>query len=129
MDDRHDLRRLTDALLRFRRERDWEQFHNPKDQMLSLSLEAAELLELAQWKNGQELDEHLVVRRRELGDELADVLGWVLLIAHDQQIDLADAFEAKLAANAQKYPVDASRGRAEKWTAYANAKASAKGDA
>ena len=110
-----DLKQMTDALLRFRRERDWEQFHNPKDQMLSLALEAAELLELAQWRDGQALQEHLEANRELLSDELADVLGWVLLIAHDQGIDLAAAAEAKLRKNEAKYPVEKAKGRAEKY--------------
>lgn len=109
---------MTSKLLAFRAARDWEQFHNPKDQILSLSIEAAETLELTQWKNGQELLDHLKANKEQLADELADVLGWVLLIAHDQQIDLADAFEKKLAKNEAKYPADRARGRADKYTAY-----------
>jgi NTP pyrophosphatase (non-canonical NTP hydrolase) len=110
-----DLQQMTDRLIRFRRERDWEQFHNPKDQFLSLALEAAELLELAQWRNGEALDQHLAANRSLLEDELADVLGWVLLIAHDRGIDLPAAFEAKMLKNEEKYPADKARGRADKW--------------
>lgn len=109
---------MTAKLLAFRSARDWEQFHNPKDQILSLSIEAAETLELTQWRNGQDLLDHLRANKDLLADELADVLGWVLLIANDQQIDLADAFEKKLAKNEKKYPVDKARGRADKYTAY-----------
>ena len=109
---------MTAKLLAFRAARDWEQFHNPKDQILSLSIEAAETLELTQWKNGQELLDHLKANKELLADELADVLNWVLLIANDQQIDLAEAFERKLAKNDAKYPADKSRGRADKYTAY-----------
>jgi len=117
-----DLARLTSALLRFRAERDWQQFHNPKDQILSLTLEAAELLELTQWRNGQALQTHLTDHKEQLADELADVVGWALLIAHDQGIDLAAAMDAKLIKNELKYPVDQSRGRADKYTAYSEAK-------
>ncbi len=112
------IQAMTAKLLAFRRERDWEQFHNPKDQILSLSIEAAEVLELTQWKNGQELIDHLRANQGQLADELADVLGWVLLIANDQQIDLSDAFERKLVKNEEKYPADRARGRADKYTAY-----------
>src|SRR5688572_7101300 len=91
-----DLQQMTERLLRFRRERDWEQFHNPKDQFLSLALEAAELMELAQWREGDALEQHLAANRGLLEDELADVLGWVLLIAHDRGIDVPAAFEAKM---------------------------------
>ena len=110
-----DLAAMTERLLRFRREREWEQFHNAKDQFLSLSLEAAELLELAQWRDGAALDEHLTANREHVADELADVLGWVLLIAHDRGIDLAEAFEAKMRKNEAKYPVEKAKGRADKY--------------
>lgn len=115
-DDR--LRVMSDLLVQFRDERDWKQFHNPKDQALSLVLEAAELMELVQWKNGDELDRHLTEKREALSDELADVLGWCLLIAADRGIDLAEAFHRKLAKNHAKYPADQVRGSAKKYTEY-----------
>jgi NTP pyrophosphatase (non-canonical NTP hydrolase) len=115
-DDR--LRVMTDLLLQFRSERDWKQFHNPKDQALSLVLEAAELMELVQWKNGDELDRHLTEKRDELSDELADVIGWCMLIAADRGIDLAEAFHRKLAKNHAKYPAAQVRGSAKKYTEY-----------
>ena len=106
---------MTDALLRFRAERDWERFHDPKSQAISLMLEAAEVAELCQWHAGADLQRHLDARRGDLADELADVLGWVLLMAHDQQIDLPAAFADKLAKNARKYPVGKARGVATKY--------------
>lgn len=106
---------LTQLLLQFRRERDWEQFHNPKDQALSLMLEAAELLEHMQWKNGEELAKHLEANRPRVGDELADILGWVLLLANDLKIDLDAAFRMKLIENAKKYPVEKAKGSAAKY--------------
>jgi NTP pyrophosphatase (non-canonical NTP hydrolase) len=110
------IAQLTDLVLKFREERDWKQFHNPKDQALSLCLEAAELLELMQWRNGPELDEHLTKNRERLGEELADVLGWVLLLAHDQDIDLSAAFARKIQLNREKYPIEKARGVATKYT-------------
>jgi NTP pyrophosphatase (non-canonical NTP hydrolase) len=107
---------LTRIVLDFRRERDWKQFHNPKDQALSLTLEAAELMELMQWRNGRELVEHLHKNRARVGEELADVLGWVLLLAHDLKIDLGQAFEKKIELNRRKYPVEKSKGSARKYT-------------
>lgn len=106
---------LTELLVAFRRERDWEQFHNPKDQALSLSLEVAELLEHMQWKNGQELLDHLETEKPKVADELADILGWVLLLARDLRIDLDVAFRQKLIENARKYPVEKSKGSATKY--------------
>ena len=107
---------LTRLMLQFRDERQWAQFHNPKDVALSLALEAAELLELMQWKSGPELLEHLKANRELLADELADVLGWVLVLAHDQGIDLSVAVKEKLIKNAAKYPVEKARGVAKKYT-------------
>lgn len=112
------LSEMARRLLQFRDERDWKQFHNPKDQALSLVLEAAELLELFQWKNGAELEQHLHDRREDLADELADVLGWLLLIAADRDIDLAEAFHRKLAKNHAKYPAEVVKGSAKKYTEY-----------
>jgi dCTP diphosphatase len=107
---------LTELLLKFVRERDWMQFHNAKDMAISLVLEAAEVLELTQWKNGPELQSHLAARRDDLADELADVLYWVLELAHHFQIDLGEAFRAKIAKNVAKYPVEKVKGLAKKYT-------------
>lgn len=110
-----ELKQMTRRLVDFRRERDWEQFHNPKDQILSLALEAAELLELTQWREGAALERHLQEKRERVEDELADILGWVLLIAHDRGVDLAAAFEAKMKKNEAKYPVEKAKGKADKY--------------
>lgn len=107
---------LTQLAIAFRDERDWKQFHNPKDMALSLVLESAELMELMQWKNGAELAEHLAKNKMKLAEELSDVLFWVLAIAHDNDVDLGDAFKQKLIANAKKYPVEKSRGVSTKYT-------------
>ena len=110
------LAELSNLVLDFRHERDWKQFHNPKDQALSLVLEAAEFLELMQWRNGRELEKFLKQNKARVEEELADVLGWVLLIAHDLKIDLADAFARKVELNKKKYPVEKARGSARKYT-------------
>jgi NTP pyrophosphatase (non-canonical NTP hydrolase) len=113
-----DIREMTDRLLKFREDRDWKQFHNAKDQILSLCLEAAEVLELVQWRNGHQMQQHLTESKGQLADELADVLGWVLLIAHDQGIDLKEAMHRKIEKNESKYPVEQAKGRADKYTKY-----------
>jgi NTP pyrophosphatase (non-canonical NTP hydrolase) len=110
------LEHLSELVLAFREERDWKQFHNPKDQALSLVLEAAELLELTQWRNGRELDEFLAHSKSRVGEELADVLGWVLLMASDLEIDLVEAFERKMELNRRKYPIEKAKGSARKYT-------------
>ncbi len=110
------LAELTQIALAFRDERQWRQFHNPKDLALTLALEAAEVLEHVQWRSAQELDAHLRERKTEIGDELADVLHVVLLLAEHLEIDLGEAFVKKMAKNAKKYPVKKSRGSAKKYT-------------
>ena len=110
------LAELARLVLKFREDRDWKQFHNPKDMGLSLSLEVNELLELMQWRNGDELLAHLEAKKPEVGDELSDVLGWVLLLASDLKIDLAEAFRNKIVKNEQKYPIEKAHGLAKKYT-------------
>jgi NTP pyrophosphatase (non-canonical NTP hydrolase) len=114
--DADSIAALTREVLRFRDARGWKQFHNPKDMAISLALEAAELLELVQWKNGEELEAHLSERREALEHELADVLYWLLLISHDAGVDLGAAFLAKMRHNERKYPVERSRNTSRKYT-------------
>jgi dCTP diphosphatase len=116
MPDPISIAELTEIALKFRDERDWQQFHNPKDVALSMSLEVAELVEIMQWRNGVELQKHLMSEREHVGQELSDILGWVLLLAHDLQIDLPAAFVAKVQQNAGKYPVHKAKGIAKKYT-------------
>jgi len=113
-DDR--LGDLLESILTFRAERDWERFHTPKDVALSLTLEAGEVLEWMQWRHGEELAAHLEANREGVGEELSDVLYWTLLLAHDLGIDLAGAFRRKMERNAEKYPVEKSRGSHRKYT-------------
>lgn len=105
------LAELTSMIVAFRDERDWKQFHNAKDVAVSLALEASEYLELHQWKQPTEWP-----AKERAAEELADVLYWVLLAAHDQKIDLAQALHAKLGQNAAKYPVSKARGKAAKYS-------------
>ena len=106
---------LLAAALKFRDEREWKQFHNFKDLAVTLCLEAAEVLEHAQWKNAAELERHLKEKHEDVADELADVLHVLLLLAEHAKVDLADAFGRKLAKTAKKYPVDKARGSAKKY--------------
>lgn len=103
-------------IIKFRDERDWKQFHHPKDVAISLLLEAAEVAEHFQWRGDIELQEYIKSHKEEIGDELADVLYWVLLMSHDMKIDLPQALEAKLKKNTKKYPVEKAKGRATKYT-------------
>jgi NTP pyrophosphatase (non-canonical NTP hydrolase) len=111
------LAELTATAVHFRDERNWAQFHTPKDLAANLCIEAAELLEVTQWRSGEQLQKHLSSPegREAFEDELSDVLLSLLLLASDQGIDLAAAFERKMAKNAAKYPVDKARDRLEKY--------------
>jgi NTP pyrophosphatase (non-canonical NTP hydrolase) len=111
-----DLTDLQKQIVAFRDERDWKQFHNPKDLAMSLVLEAAEVLEHFQWKSPEEIAEHVHSHKEDVSDELADVLYWVLLMAHDLGIDVVAASHQKLAKNALKYPVEKSKGSHKKYT-------------
>lgn len=118
---------LTSALLRFRDERDWKQFHTLKNLIISLNLEAAEVLELTQWKSDAALAELKTdpAFRERLEDECADVLLYLLLVADEAGIDLMQAAARKIAKNAERYPVHAAYGSAAKYT---ELKASARRD-
>jgi len=113
-----DTSRLAGALRGFSAERDWDQFHTPKNLAMALSVEAAELLEPFQWLTPQQ---SLALasdpeRAQQVADELADVFIYLVRLADILAIDLNDAVTAKLATNAVKYPVERSRGSAAKYT-------------
>lgn len=106
---------LLQRILDFRHARDWEQFHNPKDVALSLVLESAEVMEHFQWKNAEEMKKHVETHKEDIGDELADVLYWILLMGHDFNIDVFEALERKIAKNEAKYPVEKAKGNHAKY--------------
>ena len=110
---------LLEQLIQFRRERDWEQFHNPKDIAISLSIEAAELLEWFQWRKEDEIQQMLDSdKRSHLEDEIADVAVYLSYLCHDLGIDLNQVVKNKMAKNAAKYPKDRVKGRADKYNEY-----------
>ena len=108
---------LVRAVLAFRDERDWTQFHNPKDLAISITLEAAELLEHFQWKNPGEVEAFLgkAESRRRLGEEMADVLILLISLADAAGLDLLEVARAKLQQNAMKYPMERAKGTAKKY--------------
>ncbi|NMO94946.1 MazG-like family protein [Paenibacillus lemnae] len=104
---------LIEKIILFRDERDWKQFHDPKDLALSISLESSELLELFQWKSSQEaIDQH----HSDMRDEIADVLIYTLTLAHDLNIDVKNAILQKINKNAEKYPTAQFKGSSNKYT-------------
>lgn len=106
------MKKILKDILAFRKERDWEQFHLPKNLAISLVLEANEVLELFQWTKDNNLPEN---SKQDLKEELADTYYWLLLLAHEYNIDLEKALEEKMKKNAKKYPVLLAKGNATKY--------------
>ena len=104
---------LIEKIIKFRDDRDWKQFHNPKDLAISLSLEASELLELFQWKTS---DEAVSKSLPEMKEELADILICSILLADVIDADIEKIVLDKLEKNSMKYPVDKAFGKKEKYT-------------
>lgn len=110
-----DVKSLTKRIIKFRNARDWKQFHNPKDVALSMVLEAGEVMEHFQWKNKEEMEKYIVTNKEDIGEELADVLYWVLLMSNDLKIDVLKALEKKIKKNEKKYPVEKAKGKYTKY--------------
>ena len=109
---------LKNRVLAFARERDWEQFHAPKNLSMALAAEAAELMEHFLWATPEESRAVAAdpARKAKIAEELADIVIYALEFANATGIDVASSIEAKIAANAAKYPVDKARGRSAKYT-------------
>lgn len=102
-----------DMVLKFRDDRNWRQFHNPKDLAISVSLEAAELLEIFQWSADDLVCEN---KREKIKEELADVLNYCILMADACGLDLDEIIQAKVKRNSEKYPVELAFGNKAKYT-------------
>jgi NTP pyrophosphatase (non-canonical NTP hydrolase) len=113
-----DLGELRERVRAFVAERDWERFHSPKNLAMALSVEASELVELFQWLTEEESGALDAERRRRVAEEMADVLWFLVRLSDRLDVDLLAAAEAKLAANAAKYPADLVRGSPKKYTDY-----------
>lgn len=100
---------IIEALLKFRNERDWEQFHNPKDLALAINVEAGELIELYLWKNPDEAN------KEKVKEELADIFAYAYLLADKYKFNIKDIVMEKIKKNGEKYPVDKSKGNAKKY--------------
>lgn len=106
-------RETTEKILSFRNERNWSQFHNPKDLAISVSLEAAELLECFQWSGS---DTEVTSKLEAMKEELSDIFIYSILLADRLKIDLDEVIQAKIVKNAEKYPVEKSFGKSSKYT-------------
>jgi NTP pyrophosphatase (non-canonical NTP hydrolase) len=112
------LAEIVAAVRRFRDDRDWGQFHTPKNLAAAVAIEAAELQERFLWKSDAEVDQDLADAAKKAGvaEEIADVVMFAMLLSDRLGIDLAEAITTKLAANERKYPVKLARGNARKYT-------------
>ena len=107
-----ELKEITDALIKFRDERNWEQFHDSKNLATAISIEAGELNELFLWKTVEESE---IVDKEKLKEELADVFAFTLLLANKHKLDVKKIILDKIKKNAEKYPIDKAKGTAKKY--------------
>jgi len=101
---------IVDTILKFRNERDWEQFHNPKDLALAINVEAGELLELFLWKNADEAD------KEKVKEEIADILIFSFLISDKYRFNIKEIILEKIEKNEKNYPIEKVRGSSKKYT-------------
>ncbi|WP_372366560.1 nucleotide pyrophosphohydrolase [Candidatus Uabimicrobium sp. HlEnr_7] len=106
------IKKITQGIIDFRNERDWEQFHNSKDLAISINVEASELLELFLWKKHNEVDID------KLKEELADVFICSLMLADKHDLDVESIIEEKMQKNAKKYPTEKAKGNCKKYTEF-----------
>jgi NTP pyrophosphatase (non-canonical NTP hydrolase) len=109
------LNKLTKKIIDFRDERDWKQFHNPKDLSQAISIEASEMLEHFLWVSQEDSHEISQTKKEEIADEISDVFAYLLLLSDVIGINLENAFIKKLDKNKQKYPIEKAKGKAIKY--------------
>jgi NTP pyrophosphatase (non-canonical NTP hydrolase) len=105
----NDIQEIIDALIKFRNERDWEQFHNSKDLAIAINVEAGELLEAFLWKNSEN------AKPEKIREELADIFAFAFLLAKKMNFNVKDIVLEKIKKNAEKYPVEKAKGTAKKY--------------
>ena len=104
-----EIKEITNKLIQFRNERGWEQFHNPKDLALAISIESAELLELFLWKKAEDANTDKVK------EELADIFSFAFLLAEKYGFDVKEIILDKIKTNGEKYPIDKAKGTSKKY--------------
>lgn len=110
-----EIREITGKIKKFRDDRDWMQFHDPKNMAVSVILEASELLEHFQWKTAEEVEKYAKQNHAEIKDEIADIALYLFELADNLGINLISAMEEKLEKNELKYPVEKARGKHTKY--------------
>ena len=106
-----EIKHLLQKIRQFRDERDWMQFHDPKNMAISIMIEASELLENFQWKNKEEVEKYAKEHKGEIEEEIADIAIYLFELADNLGINLSDAMEKKLEKNTEKYPTEKARGK------------------
>jgi len=104
-----EIKKITEKLIAFRDERDWAQFHNPKDLAIALNIETSELLEIFLWKEHQNAD------KEKVKEELADVFAYAFLLAEKYKLNVEKIVLSKIEQNASKYPIDKAKGTSKKY--------------
>jgi NTP pyrophosphatase (non-canonical NTP hydrolase) len=122
-----DLEVISAKIRAFRDERDWAQFHNPKDMAIAISIEASELLEHFLWKSPNELGARISEKREEIEEEIADIGIYLTELADNLGIDLLAAMEKKIGKNALKYPAQRVKGNSKKYNEYSEESANGGG--
>jgi dCTP diphosphatase len=122
-----DLEEISAKIRAFRDERDWAQFHNPKDMAIAISIEASELLEHFLWKSPVELDARISEKREEIEEEIADIGIYLTELADNLGINLLAAMNKKIEKNALKYPAQRVKGSSKKYNEYSD-ESQSKGD-
>jgi NTP pyrophosphatase (non-canonical NTP hydrolase) len=112
MENKKTYQKINNKIKKFSEDRDWSQFHDPKNLALSLVLEASEVLELYQWTKDNQLNPR---RSEKISEELADVFYWVIMLSNYYNIDLLDALDKKLDKNMEKYPIKKAKGSSAKY--------------
>ncbi len=109
------IKEITEKIKKFRDERDWMQFHDPKSMAASITIEAAELLEHFQWRKKEDVEEYIKTHKDHIAEEIADVAIYLFELVDNLGLDLIEIMEKKLKKNAEKYPVEKARGRDTKY--------------
>ena len=112
------VRKLIQEIKKFRDDRDWMQFHDPKNMAISIVIEAAELLENFQWKKKEEVEKYVKEHRDEIEEEIADIAIYLFELADNMGIDITEAVRSKLRRNADKYPISKAKGKHTKYNKF-----------
>jgi len=113
MQSTEQYKKLVERMKQFSADRDWSQFHDPKNLAISLQLEASEVLELFQWTKDNKMKPG---KEEDMADELADVMYWLVMLSNHYNIDLTQALEKKMDKNELKYPIEKAKGKSDKYT-------------